>query len=265
MNLNGASIQVEDGNWSKLHNHIWNALAAAPLSGAEFRCLMFLFRQTYGWQKKQDTISMGQWATATKLERRSVIRTVQGLLAKKVIYRIDNGERKPATWGFNKYVETWQLTADGDSHDTSVPSDQNDTSDETDTRTSDQNDTKASDQNDTHKRELKKKKESSPDDALALVNLIRASGFIYLDNGAIALATQLIEAHGWERCAGGIEKVKAEHQKKARAGRRGIVAPLAYLRSILDEQKEVEAESIKGFESNAWERLATNTPDYMKG
>lgn len=150
MGINGAEIQVEDGNWSKLHNGIWEALCAAPLSGAEFRCLMFLFRQTYGWKKKQDTISMGQWAGATGLDRRSVIRTVQGLLAKNVIYRIDNGTTKPATWGFNKYVETWKLD---------ITSDQNVTSDEIDTSTSDKTDTTASDQNVTHKRYRKISKE----------------------------------------------------------------------------------------------------------
>lgn len=143
---NGAEIQIEDGNWSKLHNAIWEALAVAPLSGAEFRCLMFLFRQTYGWKKKEDTISASQWADATGLERRSVIRTVQGLLNKNIIYRIDNGKTKAATWGFNKYVETWQ---------TVETSDQNVTSDEIDTSASDESDTKTSDQNVTHKRERK--------------------------------------------------------------------------------------------------------------
>ena len=86
---------------------------------------------------------MGQWAEATGLDRRSVIRTTQSLLGKNIIYRIDNGKTKAATWGFNKYVETWQLE---------LTSDQNDTSDEMVTSTSDESDTKTSDQNDTHKR-----------------------------------------------------------------------------------------------------------------
>lgn len=156
--MNGAGIQIEDGNWSRLHNHIWEALATAPLSGAEFRCLMHLFRQTYGWRKKQDTISIGQWQKATGLPRRSVIRTIQGLLAKNIIFRIDNGAYKTPTWGFNKYVETWNLGTTSVQNVTSV---QNDTSDETDTKTSDQNDTRSSDQNDTHKRYRKDKKDKA--------------------------------------------------------------------------------------------------------
>lgn len=103
-------IQIDDGEFTRLHNDILEKLALARLTASEFRCLMFLFRSTYGWQKKEDTISLSQWATGTGTDpekRHNMLRTLQGLVAKRVIYSIPNGNNKPATWGFNKYFDEW--------------------------------------------------------------------------------------------------------------------------------------------------------------
>lgn len=116
----------------------------------------------------------------------------------------------------------------------------------------------------TNKTNLNKTKSSPEDDAVALVKLIQAHGFVYTDQGATALATQLIERYGWDRCNEAIAKLKAAHDKQVKTGRRGIAAPLAYLRSVLEEQEATEAESNKDFEANAWQQLSNNTPDYMR-
>ncbi len=105
---------------------------------------------------------------------------------------------------------------------------------------------------------------SSTDDAIALVKLFQANGFVYLDPSPTALATQLIEKHGWARCSGGLDKVKAAHEKQILGGRRGIVAPLAYLRSVLEEEKSKVDTSNKGFVDNAWAHLNDYLPDDMK-
>ena len=57
----GSEIQVDAGNFTRIHNAILERLAkSTDLNGAAFRCLMFLFRQTYGFGKKQDTLSFSQ-------------------------------------------------------------------------------------------------------------------------------------------------------------------------------------------------------------
>lgn len=160
------SIQVENGNFARIHNEISERLARTDLSGAEFRCLWFLLRKTYGYQKKQDQISYAQFADGTSMDRRSAIRALDKLVNRKIIYRIENGNNRPQTWGFNKYFEHWDHASD--ENDTSAvvqTSDQIDTSfaaasDQIDTSTSDQIDTKTSDQIDTHKR-YKDKKDSN--------------------------------------------------------------------------------------------------------
>ena len=108
--ISGRNIQLENGNWSRIHNDIWTALARTPLSGAEFRCLMFLFRKTYGSQKKADAISLSQWAEGTAMKRQNVWRELRRLIDRRVIYMIPNGAKRPATWGFNKYIEEWVVT-----------------------------------------------------------------------------------------------------------------------------------------------------------
>lgn len=107
------SIQIDDGEFTRLHNTIFEKLAVARLTASEYRCLFFLFRTTYGWHKKEDTISLSQWATGTGIatdKRHNVLRTLQGLIDKRVIYAKSNGNNRPMTWGFNKNFATWDAS-----------------------------------------------------------------------------------------------------------------------------------------------------------
>ena len=104
---NGKEIQVDNGEYTRIHNAILEALAKVRLSGAEFRCVMFLIRKTYGWQKKEDKISLSQWADGMDAKRPHVLATLNNLIKKKVIYRrLDDGQ--VPFYGFNKYVELWE-------------------------------------------------------------------------------------------------------------------------------------------------------------
>ena len=118
----GADIQIENGNWSQIHNAIWEALAKAPLTGEQFRCLMFLFRQTYGSQqkKKEDRISLAQFEAATGIRRQNVWRALHQLIDHGVLKMQTNGPKRAATWGFNKYVEQWNFDSVIPDDDSSV-------------------------------------------------------------------------------------------------------------------------------------------------
>ena len=116
--VDGTDIQLENG-FVRIHPAILELLAQQPLSGREFRCLMFLFRKTYGYQKKEDRISLSQWGEGTGIPRTRVGAVLAGLVAKNIIIKTDNGANRPATWGFNKRFETWRndqtVTLEGDS------------------------------------------------------------------------------------------------------------------------------------------------------
>lgn len=99
------SIQIDNGDFTRIHNDILDGLAKARFSALEFRCLFFLVRMTYGWQKKEDAISLSQWATGIGIDeknRGNILNTLNGLVAEGVIYTRSNGKTKPATWGLNK-------------------------------------------------------------------------------------------------------------------------------------------------------------------
>lgn len=105
------SIQVENGNFARIHNEILERLARTDLNGSELRCLLLLLRKTYGYQKKQDEISYSQFADGTGLDRRNVLRSLEKLVNRRIITRQENGNNRPQTWGFNKYFEQWDQTS----------------------------------------------------------------------------------------------------------------------------------------------------------
>lgn len=133
--MTGSEIQVENGEFTRIHNTILEQLSRADLNGSEFRCLLYLLRKTYGFKKKQDTIAFSQWADATGLEKRQVIRAVTGMVERGYIYAIDNGNNRPKTYGFNKYL--WDNQTSDKNDTSSSPS-----SVKNDTTTSDKNDTR---------------------------------------------------------------------------------------------------------------------------
>lgn len=99
------SIQIDNGDFTRIHNDILDGLAKARFSALELRCVIFLVRMTYGWQKKEDKISLSQWAIGIgidKSNRGNMLNTLNGLVAKGVIYARPNGKSRPATWGLNK-------------------------------------------------------------------------------------------------------------------------------------------------------------------
>jgi len=137
--------QVENGNFTRIHNEIYDAVLGASLSKHELICVLVLLRKTYGFQKTEDMISYSQFEGMGRIKRQSAMRALAGLVEKNIVIKTDNGSNRPASWKFNKYSETWatsikMVTATSTQNDTSLG------------QTSTQNDTATSTQNDTHKR-----------------------------------------------------------------------------------------------------------------
>lgn len=105
----GADVQVENGNWAKIHNLILKALAKADLTGREAKCLFFLLSMTYGKQEKVHEISLTLWADGTGIDKRHVKPIVDRLIERNIIKRVDGavGRGHTAIYGFNKYFELW--------------------------------------------------------------------------------------------------------------------------------------------------------------
>ena len=97
--------QIEDG-----HIDVANELAEAffnlQLSGNQWRILWVIFRQTYGWKKKTDRISITFFQKKTRLDRRNIVRALNAMVERKIVVKNDN--TFISTYGFQKDYSLWK-------------------------------------------------------------------------------------------------------------------------------------------------------------
>ena len=86
---------------------LWEALTAYRLPGEQMQCLMFIFRKTYGFHKKQDSISVTQFVEATGIIKNNVVRAIKSLLSKKIINVIKKDNIKLYIYEINKNYKQW--------------------------------------------------------------------------------------------------------------------------------------------------------------
>lgn len=104
-----ANPQKENG-FTPIANEIVEALMGVNLSAYESRVLWFLFRKTYGWEKKTDWIALSQFSKCIGLDRRHIHRALKGLSSKKMIV-IDRGDNFNIRYGFQKNYERWKVSS----------------------------------------------------------------------------------------------------------------------------------------------------------
>lgn len=100
-----ANPQKENGHVD-IANEIIEALAKIRISGEEMQCLWVILRKTYGWHKKEDSISLSQFMELTDMRKPNICRSLKKLLSKLIISVIksDNGI---TTYRFNKNYDLW--------------------------------------------------------------------------------------------------------------------------------------------------------------
>lgn len=95
-----ASPQLENGH-TRIANELLEALARAQLSAREFRCLLAIARETYGWSVKAKPISAGHVARMTGLQRTKAARALERLKEMNVLSNGASG------LGLQKDYEAW--------------------------------------------------------------------------------------------------------------------------------------------------------------
>jgi phage replication O-like protein O len=99
--------QKENG-YTAIANELLKAIVNTNFTQYEYKCVLFLMRMTYGWHKKDDAISLKQWADGTGIGKRHVATTLNGLAEKNVIMREKGRGRGNATvYRFNKHYSEW--------------------------------------------------------------------------------------------------------------------------------------------------------------
>jgi phage replication O-like protein O len=99
-----ANPQAENGHID-IANEVMDALVKTRIPGEARQCLDFIIRKTWGWHKKEDFISLSQFAVATGMKKPHVSRAIKFLLIMKLIIKYDNGEL--STYRFNKDFDLW--------------------------------------------------------------------------------------------------------------------------------------------------------------
>lgn len=100
-----ANPQRERG-YTAIANEIMEALAHTRIAGEAHQVLDFILRKTYGFNKKEDSISLSQFYLGTGLKTPAVCRAINHLLEMNLIIKNDNG--KITKYRFNKDFSTWK-------------------------------------------------------------------------------------------------------------------------------------------------------------
>lgn len=105
----GAEIQIEDGNYTRYHNHITEALMQVRLSGAERAVIDMILRQTYGYKRKAAQISYAEFERYLPYTRRIIMSALAKMVEWRIIRQMPTANNKAHIWAFNKYHEQWRV------------------------------------------------------------------------------------------------------------------------------------------------------------
>jgi len=107
-----ANPQKENGHID-IANEIADKLCSYRLSGEEWQVLWVILRKTYGWQKKEDWISLSQFATLTLIKKPNIVRALKKLTDKNIVIKKDNAvintdNANGSYYAFNKDYDSWK-------------------------------------------------------------------------------------------------------------------------------------------------------------
>jgi phage replication O-like protein O len=105
-----ANPQAENGH-TDIANELLEVLARTYLYPNEWKIVMWVFRCTYGWHKKEDTISMTQFERHTNMSRPGVNRSLKSLVLHKILVVVST-TKLGNSYKFNKNYEEWTSTVE---------------------------------------------------------------------------------------------------------------------------------------------------------
>lgn len=109
--MENKELQVENGHYTRIVNPLIENLIKIPFKGCELAVVLYIIRKTYGYQKKQDEISLSQFQKDLKRSRNTIIFTLKSLKSLNIIRLVKKGNTNGAcnSWSINKYYDTWKL------------------------------------------------------------------------------------------------------------------------------------------------------------
>lgn len=104
-------LQIENGNFTRITNPLIENLVKFPFKGCELAVALFIIRKTYGFQKKEDEISLTQFQQGLSRSRQTIVSALKNLQLVNIARLVKRGDSKKQSncWAINKYYDTWQL------------------------------------------------------------------------------------------------------------------------------------------------------------
>lgn len=93
---------MESENFTKVPNEIIEGIASSRSFCARARVMAVVIRKTYGWNKKEDWISLSQFQSITGIEKSNICRTLNQLVKAKIIIKSDN------KYQINSITKAWK-------------------------------------------------------------------------------------------------------------------------------------------------------------
>lgn len=96
-----------DDGFTRIANLILEALALVKLNATQIGICLFLLRRTYGWNRNEDAISLGDFAAACGTSKAYISRQLADLLQKNIIRRPFYAPGKTPVYAFSSIIAGW--------------------------------------------------------------------------------------------------------------------------------------------------------------
>lgn len=102
-------MKIKD-NFTPIPNSILEVLIRAKIGKTEGDLVLFIIRDTYGWQRSTAQISNGRFSKFTGLSRPHVIRLLRVIRNKQIIKRFGSGIKNlPHIYSLNENFAEWKV------------------------------------------------------------------------------------------------------------------------------------------------------------
>ena len=102
--------QKENG-FTPIANELMDVFCQLNLTSREWQVFLFVLRKLYGWKKTADVIPLSQFVKGTHLDRKTICRSINSLVGKKLLDRSTNP--RGTAYHFNKHYLSWKATSVG--------------------------------------------------------------------------------------------------------------------------------------------------------
>lgn len=102
-----ANPQTEEG-YVKIANELFDAMARIRIPGEAMQVLLVIMRKTYGWNKKEDFISLSQIVEMTGISKRNIIRAREKLESMNIISVVKKDNKNSLCYRFQKNYDAWK-------------------------------------------------------------------------------------------------------------------------------------------------------------